>query len=250
MLGEIISRTEERVAAMGEFPVTTPLRVPRSLKAAILSAAPRAGIIAELKAASPSRGCIREGIDVEPMVEQLTAGGCIALSILTEPFFFGGSPETLIRATRVSRVPLLRKDFIIDEQQLVETALLGADAVLLIAAVLGDRLPDFVNRAYSLGLEPLVEIHSRDEAELALTTSADLIGINNRDLETMKTSLNTTKRLSAYVREEGRLVVSESGIIWPYNVKEMKPFCDAFLIGTAIMSSRDPRKKLEGFVFA
>jgi indole-3-glycerol phosphate synthase len=250
ILDEILLRTGARVAAMG-VPAPPPYpHTPISLAGAIRSAGDRAAVIAELKSASPSKGSIRQGMDAASMAGEFVAGGAVALSVLTEPHFFGGSTDLLPRVRACAGVPILRKDFIIDMAQLEETRALGADAVLLIAGVLGDALPGFVDRCFALGLEPLVEVHTRDEVPAALASGAELIGINNRDLRTLKVDLRTTGNLSALVRKEGRLVVSESGILWPYHVKALKPSCDAFLIGTALMASKHPRKTLEGFVYA
>ncbi|MDD3071742.1 MAG: indole-3-glycerol-phosphate synthase, partial [Methanoculleus horonobensis] len=210
----------------------------------------RRAIIAEVKYASPSRGRIHEGGTPEAIAREFVAAGAAGLSVLTEPTYFGGSTENLVRVRRAVPVPILRKDFIIDERQLSETRALGADAVLLIARVLGSRLSAFVDEAHALGLEPLVEVHDRDEMEQAIATGAGLIGINNRNLETMRVDLTTTVRLAEAARGEGRTVVSESGIAWPYDVRRLSRHCDAFLIGSALMSARDRRKRLEGFIFA
>ena len=161
-----------------------------------------------------------------------------------------GSAENLVRARAAVSIPVLRKDFIIDERQVSETRAMGADAVLLIARILGDDLSRFVDAAHEVGLDALVEVRNRDEVEAALATEADLIGINNRDLGTFRVDLSTTRRLADLVRDEGRLVVSESGILWPYDVRSLCDCCDAFLVGSAIMNARDPKRRLEGFVFA
>ena len=250
ILDEILRRTGARVAAMEAIPSPSCPHTPLSLAGAIRAAGDRTAVIAELKSASPSKGCIRPEMNAAAMAGEFIAGGCIALSVLTEPDFFGGSTDLLARVRSCTGVPILRKDFIIDMAQLEETRALGADAVLLIAGVLGDDLPAFVDRCFSLGLEPLVEVHTRYEMPGALASGAELIGINNRDLRTLKVDLRTTRTLSGMVRREGRLVVSESGILWPYHVRALKEAADAFLIGTALMASKDPRKTLEGFVFA
>jgi indole-3-glycerol phosphate synthase len=210
----------------------------------------RNAIIAEVKFSSPTRGRLRPPAPPEGMARDLVAGGCCALSVLTEPRFFGGTPDSLIRVRKAVRVPVLRKDFIIDPVQLQETRSLGADAVLLIASLLGDRLPDFVEGARTLGIEPLVEVHTEGEVEIALGTSADLIGVNNRDLGTMEVDLSTTLVLGPGIRGTGRRVVSESGIRTPGDIRTLRPACDAFLIGTSIMASEDPTKTVEGFVCA
>jgi indole-3-glycerol phosphate synthase len=147
-------------------------------------------------------------------------------------------------------LPVLRKDFIIDERQIAESRALGADAVLLIAAVLKNDLPDFVDYAIGYDLEPLVEVHTADEVEAALATKATLIGVNNRNLTTLGIDRSTTRDLSGLIRGGGRLIVSESGMRSADDVREMKRYCDAFLIGSSIMSHNNPGKKLEEFVCA
>jgi indole-3-glycerol phosphate synthase len=178
------------------------------------------------------------------------AGGCAALSILTEPYFFGGAGKDIAKVKTVVRVPVLRKDFIIDERQLAETRALGADAVLLIAAVLQERLPDFVDHAKEYGLEPLVEVHNAAEAEAAVATGAELIGVNNRDLATMTINRSTTRLLSETIRLSGKTIISESGMRSADDIRELKPYCDAFLIGSSIMADKRPERKLEEFVCA
>ena len=184
------------------------------------------------------------------MAGVLEQGGCIALSVLTEPYFFGGTCKDIDRVKSAVGLPVLRKDFIIDERQIPESRALGADAVLLIAGVLKNKLPVFVDLVLNYGLEPLVEVRTRAEAELALLTKATLIGINNRDLSTLDLDRSTTKNLSEQVRRTGRLVVSESGMRSADDVRNLKQFCDAFLIGSSIMSHNHPGKKLEEFVCA
>ena len=207
-------------------------------------------IISEIKFASPSAGTIRSAGDPMAFAQDFARAGAAALSILTEPFFFHGDPSFIPAIRPHVEIPLLRKDFIIDERQLAETRALGADAVLLIAGVLGDRLEDMVGSAIAYGLEPLVEIHSKEEAKAVLSTDTRLAGINNRDLRTMRTSLSTTLRLAPALRQAGLTVVSESGVIWPCDVRTLQPLADAFLIGTAIMRSKNPIQRLEGFIRA
>ena len=251
ILDEIIRSTGERLETLGPLPAVDPGEMPhRSLREAIRECRDRNAIIAEVKYASPSRGRIHDGCTPESIAGEFVAAGATGLSVLTEPTFFGGSIENLVRVRRAVPVPILRKDFIIDERQLVETRALGADAVLLIARVLGSSLPAFVDEALALGLEPLVEVHDRSEMERALATETNLIGINNRNLETMTIDLSTTARLAEAARDEGRTVVSESGIMWPYDVRNLRRHCDAFLIGSALMSARNRQRRLEGFVFA
>ena len=250
ILDEILKTTRDRVRALNGRHFPPPAGTHRSLAGAIRRTAGRNAIIAELKFSSPSRGRIRPHAPPELAGRDLEAGGCCALSVLTEPHFFGGSVDDLARVRRAVEVPVLRKDFIIDPLQLEETRALGADAVLLIAAILGERLPGFVAGAQALGLEPLVEVRTGREAETALTTGTELIGVNNRDLLTMEIDLSTTLALGPRFRSADRLVISESGIRTPGDIRALRPACDAFLIGTSIMESDDPGKKLEEFVCA
>ncbi|OPX61733.1 MULTISPECIES: indole-3-glycerol-phosphate synthase [unclassified Methanoregula] len=250
ILDEIIRRTERRVARLPDSFPEHGMSPQLILTDAIQNRNGRNAIIAEIKCASPSRGIIRRNVDIPMMAGVLEQGGCAALSVLTEPYFFGGTVLDIGRVKSAVNLPVLRKDFIIDERQIAESRALGADAVLLIAAILKDRLPDFVDTAIGTGLEPLVEVHTADEADVALATKAAIIGINNRNLATLGIDRSTTRILSERIRQEGRLVVSESGMRSADDVREMKPYCDAFLIGSSIMSHEHPRKKLEEFVCA
>jgi indole-3-glycerol phosphate synthase len=250
ILDEIIKRTERRVAGLPSSFPEGPRRDHISLSAAIRNRNGKNAIIAEIKCASPSRGVIRRNVDMAMMAGVLEHGGCAALSVLTEPYFFGGTARDIGRVKSAVKLPVLRKDFIIDERQIAESRALGADAVLLIAAVLKRNLADFVDLAISNNLEPLVEIHTADEAAEALSTKATLIGINNRNLETFGIDRSTTRILSDRIRLEDRLIISESGMRSADDIREMKQYCDAFLIGSSIMSHHHPGKKLEEFVCA
>ncbi|MCX6687766.1 MAG: indole-3-glycerol-phosphate synthase, partial [Methanoregula sp.] len=248
ILDSIISETRKRVDLL---PATFPENshdTHASLSRVIRSARGKNAIIAELKCASPTQGTIRSDVDLASMAKSFVSAGCIALSILTEPHFFSGSVRDIPLVKDVVGVPVLRKDFIIDRRQIAETRALGADSVLLIAAVLGGRLPEFVDDAFDEGLEPLVEVHTPVDVEIARSTRADIIGINNRDLSTFAVDLSTTRILSPLVRSAGRIVVCESGIASAGDVRNLRPFCDAFLIGTSIMAHDTPEKKLEEFV--
>jgi indole-3-glycerol phosphate synthase len=184
------------------------------------------------------------------MAGALAGSGCVALSVLTEPYFFGGTGQDIARVKSAVSIPVLRKDFIIDEQQIAESRALGADAVLLIAAVLKERLPVFVDLALEYDLEPLVEVHNAKEVKTALSTRAELIGINNRNLSTLTIDRSTTRLLSKSLRSAGRIIIAESGMRSADDIREMKPYCDAFLIGSSIMAHERPEKKLEEFVCA
>jgi len=250
ILDEIIRCTRKRVARLpSSFPENA--SYPHaSLIDAIRNRNGRNAIVAEIKCTSPSRGIIRRNVDMAMMAGALSGSGCVGLSILTEPFYFGGTGQDIARVKSAVSIPVLRKDFIIDEQQIAESRALGADVVLLIAAVLKERLPVFVDRAYEYGLEPLVEVHTAGEVENALATRAELIGINNRNLSTLTIDRSTTRLLSESIRSAGRAIVSESGMRSADDIREMKPYCDAFLIGSSIMEQVRPEKKLEEFVCA
>lgn len=221
-----------------------------SLLRAIQEKRTRNAIIAEIKPASPSRGHIRTISDPVAVARELTRSGCSALSIITEPTFFQGTNATIQAVRESAQVPIVRKDFIVDKRQLIETRRLGADAVLLITAVLLDSLPDFVDTARRLGLEPLVEVHSKREVKMALDTDADLIGVNNRNLKTMKTDISQTCRLAPDIKDAGKTVIAESGVLWPCDIRTLRPYAQGYLIGSSIMASNNPGKKLEGFISA
>ena len=166
ILDEIVRRTQKRVEKLPTtFPEQNCCRH-ASLMDAIRSTQQKNPVIAEIKCASPSAGIIRRNVDMAMMAGVLVDGGCVGLSVLTEPYFFGGSGADIARVKAAVSVPVLRKDFVVDMRQIDETRALGADAVLLIVAVLRDRLPDFVDAAYGAGLEPLVEVHNAGEVRL------------------------------------------------------------------------------------
>ncbi|HZK30009.1 MAG TPA: indole-3-glycerol phosphate synthase TrpC [Methanoregula sp.] len=250
ILDEIIHRTRKRVDLLPQVFFENSTRNHVSLVKAIRNRNTRNAIIAEIKCASPSRGIIRRNVDMAVMAGALATRGCVALSVLTEPYYFGGSGQDIAKVKSAVSIPVLRKDFIIDERQVAESLALGADAVLLIAEVLKERLPVFVDLALTYGLEPLVEVHNRTQVETALSTNAELIGINNRNLSTLMIDRSATRLLSDSIRSAGRLIVSESGMRTGDDIREMKPYCDAFLIGSSIMAHERPENKLEEFVCA
>jgi len=197
-------------------------------------------IIAEIKRRSPSKGIIREHFDPLVIAQNYAANGAAAISILTEEDFFDGSLEYLRTIRAVTDRPLLRKDFIFDEYQIYEAAEAGADAILLIAAMLeGPELRDLMELAYSLGLDALVEVHDRDEAEQVLRCEVRLLGINNRDLRTFTTDLNTSLALGAELPRTITLV-SESGIRTRDDIERLRAAgFSAFLIGEELMRAGD-----------
>ncbi len=210
-------------------------------------------IIAEVKPASPS-ATFREILpdDAAKIAKEMERGGAVAISVLTEPDFFNGSIGNLKSARNSISIPVLRKDFIIDEKQMDEV---NSDLILLIAGALGDKLESFVQLAKSKGFEPLVEVHNEDELNNALKTTAKVIGINNRDLGTLEVDLQTTVRLAPIIRDfdektgTEHVIISESGV---HNAGDInRVICagaDAILIGTAIIKSSDVYTKTKEMV--
>lgn len=235
---DVRARVKERARARPIEDLSIDRLPKRSLRSAIRMA-PGVPLIAEIKRASPSMGDIRLDMDVLETAHAMVRGGAIALSILTEPKYFKGDPSYPPKIRRVINVPILWKDFIIEEYQLYESAGLGADAVLLITELLGRKLTRFVILAQKLGMESLVEVANKKQVELAASAGAKIIGINNRDLRTMRVDINRTKRLAPYVPENS-ILVSESGINTPADVRAMlEAGADAVLVGTALMRSDD-----------
>ncbi|MEK6725357.1 MAG: indole-3-glycerol phosphate synthase TrpC [Deltaproteobacteria bacterium] len=227
------------------------LPLPLSFKDALLPAQDgRTRVIAEIKKASPSKGVIREDFDYLEIAETYEKNGASALSVLTDRNFFQGSIDYLSEIRHHVSIPLLRKDFVFDEYQIFEARGYGADAVLLIAAVLNEKeLHDFVELAFNLGMAPLVEVHDEAELERTLKTRAELIGINNRNLQTFKTDLNTTVRLIDGIPDD-KIVISESGINTKNDITLLKDAgVDAFLIGETLMRAVDIGKRLREFVY-
>lgn len=207
-------------------------------------------LIGELKRASPSSGLIRPDFQPSALAKSIVEGGAIGISVLTDPDYFEGSTEYFQRVSESVEVPVLRKDFIVDEYQLYESAAMNAHVVLLIAEVLGGELPDFVELTRELEMEPLVEIRNQEQAELAEEAQAKLIGVNNRDLRSMEIDLSRTERMLDYV-PDGAILISESGIREKQDVKRvMKAGADAVLVGTALMESENVEGKVRSLVGA
>ncbi len=202
-------------------------------------------IIAEVKKASPSRGVIRGDFDPLGLAREYEANGAAAVSVLTEEAYFQGSLEYLRLIKEKTGLPVLRKDFIIDEYQIYEARSAGADAVLLIAAILDEKaLKNFIWLTDALGMAALVEVHDEEEIKKTLQAGATLIGVNNRDLKTFKVDINTTIRLLPLVPKD-KIVVSESGISAREDILLLKKAgAGAFLIGEALVKERDAGKKL------
>ena len=213
-------------------------------------------IIAEIKSASPSAGIIRDNIDPSVIAKAMEKGGATALSVLTEPKQFSGSLEALTEARKVVKLPILMKDIILSPIQIQAGSKLGANAVLFIKALF-DRgyvektLDEMIAGAHMFGLEVLLETHTLTEFVSALKTDADLIGINNRNLGTLKVELNVTRKILQSINPKNKIIVSESGISKPADVHFLRESgASAFLIGSAIMSSDNIEEKVREFVNA
>ena len=204
------------------------------------------GLIAELKRASPSKGLIRADFDVAKLAQEYQDGGAACLSVLTDEHYFRGHDGYLQIARACTQLPVLRKDFIVDSYQLYESRLLGADCILLIAAILSDeQLRDYSAIAKELAMAVLFEVHDQAELErvsqLTLDPERHLLGINNRDLRSFQTSLDTSIQLSAAARDTGLLLVSESGINSRADIQKLQQHnLHCYLIGEALMRWDSP----------
>ena len=216
---------------------------PRDFEGALRAkiAAGRAAVIAEIKKASPSRGVLRAEFDPPAIAASYEKGGAACLSVLTDRVYFQGNAGHLIAARAACGLPALRKDFIVDEYQVMEARGMGADAILLIVAALADaRLAALEACARELGMAVLTEVHDRAELDRALRLATPLVGINNRNLHTFDVSLATTLDLLPRI-PAGKLIVTESGILAPADVAAMRARgVDAFLVGEAFMRASDP----------
>ncbi len=215
----------------------------RSLRWALSADGP--SIIAECKKASPSAGLLRADFDPARLAAHYQAAGASAISVVTEPDFFQGSLEWLSEVRKVVDLPILRKDFIIDERQLREAAALGADAVLLIQRILStDRLADLVAAAHELGLETLVEIFADEDPAPTIASGTEIIGVNARDLATFETRLDVVEAM-AFVLPCDRVRVAESGIKGPGDITRLAAAgYDAFLIGEHLVRAENPERAL------
>lgn len=204
-------------------------------------------LIAEVKRASPSRGVLCPDLDPVKLASSYAQGGAAAISVLTEEHYFGGSREDLESIKRaLPDIPLLRKDFILKPYQVFESCAWGADAVLLIVAILDDtELGELLSLSHALGMQCLVEVHNRDELERALAHNIKIIGINNRNLQTMTVDINVTRQLRPPI-PRGRIVVSESGIKGRGEAQKLKEWkVNAMLVGEALVTANDVAAKIK-----
>ena len=250
ILERILARKREELeAARAAVPFAEMQRraaaapAPRGFAAALQAklAAGRPAVIAEIKRASPSKGLLRADFDPASIARSYEAGGAACLSVLTDRDFFQGDPAHLAQAKSACRLPVLRKDFVTEPYQVHESRALGADCILLIAAALARQdMQGLEASARSLGMDVLVEVHDATELEAALALQTPLLGINNRNLRTFETRLETTLDLLARV-PDGKIVVTESGILAPADVTRLRArSVNAFLVGEAFMRAADP----------
>ncbi|MBN1363287.1 MAG: indole-3-glycerol phosphate synthase TrpC [Syntrophaceae bacterium] len=204
-------------------------------------------IIAEVKCASPSRGRLVNDFDPLKIAKIYEKNGAAAVSVLSDEKYFAGHKNHLTQIRKNIKLPLLRKDFIIDKIQIYETRVIGADAILLIVRALEKKLADFISFSKELGLSPLVEVHTREELDIALRAGAEIIGINNRNLDTFITNIETSRRLRALIPAD-KIVVAESGIKERRDIESLiQVGINAFLIGENLVTAPDIGKKLREF---
>ncbi len=253
VLGKIAAATRRRVAVLKlELPIAAlkrrPLyaRIPRDFAAALAVRGP--AVIAEIKFASPSRGTLRRPSSAAAVrvAGAYLGAGASALSILTEPEYFKGSPEYLAAVRRrFPKAALLMKDFVLEPYQLHLARSVGADAVLLITALLKERLKAMLTACAELRLQALVEVHTRAEIGLALRAGAKIVGVNSRDLRTLKTDLGVARRLARAARATKAALVAESGIKTAADIRGLAGLgYQAFLVGTSLMGGADPGRAL------
>lgn len=257
VLKKIIARKWEEIAARKLHTSLADLKVRAAEQAPVRGfvraieqkiAQGKAGVIAEIKKASPSKGVIREHFVPAELARSYELGGAACLSVLTDVDFFQGADAYLQQARAAVNIPVIRKDFLVDEYHIYEARALGADCVLLIVAALEtEKLKELNGLAHELGLDVLVEVHDERELAIALDLPNKLIGINNRNLHTFDVTLETTYQLLNKI-DDARIVVTESGILAPADVQAMRAKqVNAFLVGEAFMRAEDPGAALQEF---
>jgi len=207
-------------------------------------------IIAELKKCSPSKGLLNENLDIASFAKLYEQSGAACISVLTDKKFFHGTTNDLIVAKNSVDIPILRKDFILDESQLIESKLIGADCILLIVACLSEsKFKDLLDISKTLDLEVLVEVHDRKELDIALEYDSQIIGINNRNLKTFDVSIDTSLELCDVIADNDVLIVSESGIKDIETIKKLNcKNINSFLVGESLIISSEPESLLESLV--
>jgi len=251
---DVLARDAKETIKKGYYKFLTQAPVAHiSLKNAIIESK-TVPVITEIKAASPSAGTIRKSLEAEMLAKAMERGGAVAISVLTEPKHFRGSINSLIQARKAVDLPILMKDIILSPAQLEAASNVGASVALLIQALF-DRghcecdANEMITEAHSKNLEVLLETHNEDEFCSAVNSDADLIGINNRDLGTLKVNLDVTRRILKNSDAKGKIVLSESGINTPVDLRFLRECgAQAFLIGSAIMLADDVEEKVKEFV--
>jgi len=259
-LSEILAQKRHAIARLERDHSTSRFRaraleirkmaVPHRLLNVLKSESPRLKIIAEFKRRSPSAGTIRDDLSATDVARCYERGGACAISVLTDEQYFGGSISDLRAVRAGTTLPIVRKDFIIDPVQLYEAAIAGADAVLLIVAAVDDRLLRELREIAEdqLGLDALVEVHTSLELRRALNAGANIIGVNNRNLQTFQVSLETSERLITEAPRE-KIMISESGLQNAESLRRLQALgFHGFLIGETLMRARDPEKAVRDFI--
>jgi len=243
-----VAGDKERLSPRRVIELATSAPPPRDFAAALRRES-RVNVIAEIKRASPSKGDIQARADVTGVAEGYARAGAIALSVLTESRFFLGSGEDLGKAKRAVAIPILRKDFVLEEYQVYESRVMGADSLLLIARILSSReLSTLIGVARSLHMEPLVEVHTEEEALRAVDGGGTIIGVNNRDLASLEVSIENSLRLGPHL-PDSVVRVSESGIESRQDIDRLRAAgFHAFLIGERLMREADPGEALRNLL--
>jgi len=253
ILQKILNKKADAVAALkkqiseSELEVVAKQQTPAKSLVQAIRTCPHVPVIAEIKKASPSKGIILEDADIVNIANQYEDGGAVAISVLTEQDYFNGCIDDLKTIRQSVDILVLRKDFIIDPIQIIEARAGGADSVLLIAAALEfEKLQTMVDMCMHFGMVPLLEVHNEKELETIMKLEPELIGINNRNLKTMQVDIHTSAKLRKII-PDSICVVGESGVSTADQIAFLKnEGIDAFLIGTALMTSGQPGKTLKG----
>ena len=251
---DVLARDAKETIRSGYYQVPTQTRTaPISLKKAILKSK-TVPVITEIKAASPSAGVIRTNVKAADVARAMERGGAVGISVLTEPTHFHGSLHSLVEARKAVKLPILMKDIILSPVQVEAASKVGANAVLLIQALFNRKhsecsIKEMIAEAHSRNLEVLLETHNEDEFRFAVETDADLVGINNRDLGTLKVDLNVTKQILENNNAKEKFVVSESGVNTLADLRFLHACgANAILIGSAIMQAGNVEEKVKEFV--
>jgi indole-3-glycerol phosphate synthase len=256
---DVLCRTAQKTVASGYYSDFTRRDEPEDTTATPrlserITTCTHLPLIAEIKVASPTTGALHLDANAGTIAKRMEDGGAAGISVVTEPHFFRGSPNLLENARSGTSVPLLMKDFIVSARQVKAARDAGANAVLLIQALF-DRgyaacdVEGMIKFAHSIGLEVLLEAHTGTEFEHALSTDADLVGINNRDLRTLEIDLRTTKEILEKFPHDRRTIISESGVTTPQDAQFLRRCgADALLVGSALMRAKDVRKTVEMLV--